>query len=540
MSEIATSLAKQTIADLALADLIERGSVSQQDVERAQSLSEGQNVSTVLRLNQLGLISDDQMLDLFCRITDLPSGEVPQQVPDIESAPLDPLFMQQTKCLMIHADGPLYLVDPSDTRIENGVAFALGHMPERIFLISSGDWSNAYQRIFAAETEGMTPSEDTEWDAETALIRDQDRDAPVVRMVNNWINNAADQNASDIHFEAKRNGLDVQYRLDGRLISVGSQPASNAQSIIARIKVLADLDLGERNRSQDGRATVIVRGRKLDIRVSIVPTLNGESAVIRLLDRSTALLSLDALGFASDTVQALKRIVSRRHGLFIVSGPTGSGKTTTLYACIQLLKDRGLKILSIEDPVEYQFEHVNQVQVSEKAGRTFSDALRSFLRHDPDVIMVGEIRDSETAKTAVQAALTGHLVLATLHAIDADRVRTRLIDMGVEAFRLDACLSGALTQRLVRKICPDCRKPVPLTSEQVSHFEENGLPTPLQVYEPVGCKSCKGQGYLNRFAINILTDQNNKTGGEDSLHKAALKAAAAGETSLFEIAGMIE
>ncbi|MEM6554510.1 MAG: GspE/PulE family protein [Pseudomonadota bacterium] len=540
MPDIRTSPSSQTIADLALADLIERGLVTPQDVDRAQLLAEGQNVSTILRLNQLGMITDDQMLDLFSRIADLPSSEVPQQIPNLESAPLDPLFMQQTRCLMFDKDGPLYLVDPSDVRIEHGVAFALGRVPERIFLISSGDWSNAYQRLFPAEEDGSSTSEDSEWDAETALIRDQDRDAPVVRMVNNWINNAADQNASDIHFEAKRNGLDVQYRLDGKLVSIAKQPASDSQSIIARIKVLADLDLGERNRSQDGRATVIVRGRKLDIRVSIVPTLNGESAVIRLLDRSTALLSLNALGFDHETVQALTRIVSRRHGLFIVSGPTGSGKTTTLYACIQLLKNQGLKILSIEDPVEYQFEHVNQVQVSEKAGRTFAGALRSFLRHDPDVIMVGEIRDSETAKTAVQAALTGHLVLATLHAIDVDRVRTRLIDMGVEAFRLDACLSGALTQRLVRKVCPDCRKPVPLTTEQISHFTNNGLPAPAQVFEPVGCKTCKGQGYLNRFAINILTDQSNRAQTDESLHKAALKAVAAGETSLFEIASMIE
>ncbi|MEO1017711.1 MAG: GspE/PulE family protein [Pseudomonadota bacterium] len=540
MSEVITPLSSQDIVDLALTNLMEAELVSQQDIERAQSFTDGQDVSSVLRLNQLGLITDEQMLDLFCRITDLPSGQISPIAADAVSSPLDPGFMQQTKCLMLEASGPLYLIDPSDSRIENGVAFTLGHVPEQVVLISAGDWSNAYQLYFASDPEDIARPDDDMWDPETALIRDQDRDAPVVRMVNNWINNAADQNASDIHFEAKRNSIDVQYRLDGRLVSVSKQPSTEAQSIIARIKVLADLDLGERNRSQDGRATVIVRGRKIDIRVSIVPTLNGESAVVRLLDRSTALLSLDALGFPAQTVQELTTIVGRRHGLFIVSGPTGSGKTTTLYACIQLLQDRGLKILSIEDPVEYQFEHVNQVQVSEKAGRTFSTALRSFLRHDPDVIMVGEIRDSETAKTAVQAALTGHLVLATLHAIDADRVRTRLIDMGVEAFRHDACLTGALTQRLVRKLCSACKTPVPLNADQVSHYKGNGLSVPPFVYEPVGCKACCGKGYLNRFAISVLTSQNNKKHEDDNLQKAALLAVAKGETSLYEIAGMGE
>lgn len=303
--------------------------------------------------------------------------------------------------------------------------------------------------------------------------------------------------------------------------------------------MIADLDLGERNKPQDGRATIVIRGRRLDIRVSIIPTIDGESAVIRLLDRPEGLLSLAQLGFDQQTQDQLRQITDQRHGMFIVAGPTGSGKTTTLYACIETLKGRGLKILSVEDPVEYHFDHVNQVQISEKAGRDFASALRAFLRHDPDVILVGEIRDSETAQVAVQASLSGHLVLATIHAIDAARIRTRLIDMGIEAFKLDACLLGAMAQRLVRLLCPDCCDQAELSDAQKLQFERHGLVVPDRLYIPAGCDKCHQDGYRGRTVIADLA-RGEQINSPATLTRHALDLVARGRTSFSEIAGLFE
>ena len=287
------------------------------------------------------------------------------------------------------------------------IEFALGRTPSRQ-IIRLGDWQRLFDHFYPPADAALDSAVQEE-DAFALDLADQSRDAPVVRQVTAWLSEAADLGASDIHFDTKRNALEVLYRQDGTLRSVSTQPKSAASSIMTRIKVIANLDLGEQNKAQDGRATIVVRGRRLDVRVSIIPTIDGESAVIRLLDRQDQLLTLEGLGFSEDIKSSLRSILDRRHGMFVVAGPTGSGKTTTLYACIEHLKGRGLKILSVEDPVEYHFDHVSQVQISEKAGRTFASALRSFLRHDPDVILVGEIRDEETAAVAVQAALSDTL-----------------------------------------------------------------------------------------------------------------------------------
>ena len=281
----------------------------------------------------------------------------------------------------------------------------------------------------------------------------------------------------------------------------------------------------------------MVRGRRLDVRVSVIPTIDGESAVIRLLDRDRSLLSLQGLGFDDEAQGKLIDIMSRRHGMFVVAGPTGSGKTTTLYACIEMLKGRGLKILSVEDPVEYHFDHVSQVQISEKAGRTFASALRSFLRHDPDVILVGEIRDPETAAIAVQASLSGHLVLATLHAIDSTRIRTRLVDMGVEPFKLDACLVGALSQRLVRRLCPHCREQIDIPHDLKRALSRAGLPAPDQVWHTSGCEQCDWEGFRGRVALaDFINDQEE---GESALKLAAHQLALRGETSFQEVEAFV-
>lgn len=522
--------------DNALSWLIETNTVSSADVEQAISLSGSRDRSILLTLNQMGVLDDQRLGETLARVTGVEIAEAPK-IEELESSPiLNPDFMRTTKCLLLSKEGPLYVVNPIDPRPVRAAEFAVGAVP-KVKILPAGDWLRTFQCLFL----GDDPLDDLDGDSLEleAGLADQDRDAPIVRQVSTWLAHAAELAASDVHFDARRNAFDVQFRVDGLLRKVSTQSKSVSSAVIARIKVLADLDLGERNKPQDGRATIVVRGRKLDVRVSIVPTIDGESAVVRLLDRPGGVLSLNQLGFSESTRSKLKSIMHRRYGLFVVAGPTGSGKTTTLYACLETLKDRGLKILSVEDPVEYHFDHVNQVQVSDKAGRNFAGTLRAFLRHDPDVILVGEIRDRETAQTAVQAALSGHLVLATIHAIDTARVRTRLIDMGVEPFRLDACLSGALSQRLVRSLCDNCKAPIVPTSDQLVTFDRENVALPKQLYSPIGCQTCDGQGYIGRIVLSEFSTDEVIESDSDGLIAEALKMVVRGETSFQEIAGLI-
>lgn len=523
--------------EAALDWLINGGHLTEQDLDHARGLAESSSQSVLTTLNKIGILTDDLLANVLHRITGLPLhvGDIPASTDD--SPKLNPDFMRDTHCLLATDKGPLFVVDPLDERLMRAAQFALGFAPD-LKIVKAGDWHRTFQEHFPGEDALESASDFGETDFATELA-DQNRDAPIVRQVTAWLAEAADQGASDIHFDARRNAFAVQYRIDGRLRAVSTQVKSIGASVIARIKVIADLDLGERNKPQDGRATIVVRGRRLDVRVSIIPTIDGESAVIRLLDRPDGLLSLSQLGF-DETIQAeLQTIINQRHGMFIVAGPTGSGKTTTLYACIEQLKGRGLKILSVEDPVEYQFEHVNQVQISEKAGRNFAGALRAFLRHDPDVILVGEIRDNETAQVAVQASLSGHLVLATIHAIDTARVKTRLVDMGVEPFKLDASLLGSMAQRLVRILCDECKTRIDLTDAQRTLFKTHDVSAPPNIYTSRGCSACYDQGFLGRAVIADLhsaaSDEN--AGG---LMRRALICVAEGRTSFSEIIGFAD
>lgn len=508
------------------------GIIRSEDIAHAGPIAESSGRSLLLTLNQLGVLTDAALAEAVSQATGLKTIrasdlDLAGPAPDL----LNPEFLRETMSCLLSDDGPVYAVNPLDARLAAGLEYALGRSPE-MMVIEAGDWRRVFAALYDSEIDLSGLGED-ETHLEAAALADQDRDAPIVRLVSAWIGEAADLGASDIHFDARRGGLEVRYRVDGALRLIGSEAKSIAPSVIARIKVLSGLDLGERNKSQDGRATIVVRGRRLDIRVSIIATIDGESAVVRLLDRSADLLSLEKLGYSPAIRQQLEAASEAKHGLFVVAGPTGSGKTTTMYALLERLKGRGLKILSVEDPVEYHFDHVNQVQISEKAGRTFPDALRAFLRHDPDVILVGEIRDGETARIAVQAALTGHLVLATLHAIDATRVRSRLIDLGVEAFQLDACLIGCMAQRLVRRICTTCRIEAAITNEELRAFSEAGLTPPDRLWISHGCAACRDEGYRGRIAIaEIINDETETT--VSSLLKEALTLAASGETTFSE------
>lgn len=515
-----------------LPSFVMSGVVPEAAYSRAQETAARTNKRVELVLNQMGALSDDALAEYFKAQTGFEiatDSMLPNDRTDHDALNLD--FLRRHQALILSADeseAEIGVVDPTNETALSGLAFAL-QCPVKPVILKTGDWRSTWSRLF--EEAGSLSEHSEASEADTLLA--QDRDAPVVRKVSAWLSDAADLGASDIHFEARRDGLDIRYRVDGALRHITTEAKEAAPSIVARLKVLSGLDLGERRKPQDGRATIVLRGRKLDIRTSIVPSIEGESAVLRLLDRPQGLLTLEALGFAPEMIKTLEEVTQRKEGLFLVSGPTGSGKTTTLYACLEMLRGKGLKILSVEDPVEYQFDHVTQVQVSEKAGVGFAETLRSFLRHDPEVILVGEIRDAETARTAVQAAFTGHLVLASIHAIDAHRVRDRLQDMGVESFKLDACLIGSMAQRLSRKLCPHCKTERAPTQAEERFFIDNGMRTPLHISEPGRCSHCRQEGYLGRLAISEFVSRDGRE--HVTLIQDALDKAAAGETALSDV-----
>jgi general secretion pathway protein E/type IV pilus assembly protein PilB len=335
--------------------------------------------------------------------------------------------------------------------------------------------------------------------------------ASIIRFVNQILTEAIERRATDVHIEPYENELRVRYRIDG-VLQVAEIPPEVKQfqsAIVSRIKILSNLDIAEKRVPQDGRIKVMLSGREVDIRVSIIPMLHGEAVVLRLLDCSSVLLGLEKIGMGKHNLATFEEIIKRPHGIILVTGPTGSGKTTTLYAALSTINDTETKIVTIEDPIEYQLYGVNQIQVSNKTGLTFARGLRSVLRHDPDVILIGEIRDLETAEIAVQASLTGHLVFSTLHTNDAPGALTRLVDMGVEAYLVASSLEAVLAQRLIRLICPECKNEL---SEVEMTFlrKQYGDLIPPKLYKGCGCKLCQGTGYIGRagvFEQMVVTDE---------------------------------
>lgn len=326
-------------------------------------------------------------------------------------------------------------------------------------------------------------------------------EAPIVKFVNDTIKDAIMRSATDIHIEQFENHVVVRYRIDGILYTVREYPKYIAPPVISRIKILSRLNIAEKRLPQDGKLSYSLNGQDYDIRVSTVPSVHGEGVVLRILKRGEINLSLHTLGFREQDVDALLSFISKPYGMILVTGPTGSGKTTTLYACMKEINTGQKKIITVEDPVEYNLRGVVQIQVMPKIGLTFANALRNILRQDPDVIMIGEIRDLETASIAVQASLTGHLVLATLHTNDAASAFTRLIDMGVEEFLLASAVVGVISQRLVRKVCPNCIYEYKPTTFEEEVLKMNGIERPQKLYKGKGCERCNNTGYSGRTVI---------------------------------------
>ena len=337
---------------------------------------------------------------------------------------------------------------------------------------------------------------------------ESDDDAPIIRMINVLFSQAMRDNASDIHIEPFERSSVVRFRIDGVLRDIVSPKRELHAALISRIKIMAQLDIAEKRLPQDGRISLRLAGKPVDVRVSTLPTGHGERAVLRLLDKEAGRLELTKLGMAEDTLTEIDHLIHQPHGIILVTGPTGSGKSTTLYAALSRIDSKQLNVMTVEDPIEYDLDGVGQTQVNAKIDMTFAKALRSILRQDPDVIMIGEIRDLETAQIAVQSSLTGHLVLATLHTNDAVSALGRLVDIGVESYLLASSLLGVLAQRLVRCLCPDCKKSYRPTTEENQLME---FSVPLKkVYRPVGCETCRQTGYVGRTGIHELVVIDDK------------------------------
>ena len=355
----------------------------------------------------------------------------------------------------------------------------------------------------------------------TTDVRDLANQPPVIRYVNVLVREAFDASASDIHLDAGAGGLRVRFRLDGVLVRAPEPPREHEHAVVSRIKLLAELDIAERRRPQDGRIRVRLETRELDLRVSTVPTMYGESLVLRLLDRGGRPVELSELGMGAEVLDSFARLAERPHGMLLVTGPTGSGKTTTLYAALQRRKVSSEKIITVEDPVEYQLPGITQVPVNAKAGVTFGSALRSILRQDPDVLMVGEMRDQETGEIAVQAAMTGHLVFSTLHTNDAVGAVPRLVDLGVPAYLVAATLEAVLAQRLVRRVCETCREEYQPRAEAVALLLHRPVGR-TRLIRGAGCDACRGTGYRGRVGLFELMCVDDDI--RDAITKGASRA----------------
>ncbi|WP_231854191.1 GspE/PulE family protein [Gluconacetobacter diazotrophicus] len=493
--------------------LVERDRCDPRAIDRARRAAD-QNGGRLDRiLLQLGLVSERDMALSYAEFLDMPlaSADLYPREPVLTQY-LGARFLRDIHAVPLGVDDgtvTLALRDPLDGFAASSIAAATGLRVSCRVAVPI-ELEAALDRLYpSGGDDGVQPDEDTaplEDDAER--LKDLASEAPVIRLVNQIVSRAVETHASDIHIEPFEDRLRVRYRYDGVLHEVESPPAHLIPAIISRIKIMARLDIAERRLPQDGRIKLAVRGHDIDFRVSTIPSLHGETVVLRVLDRSSVRFDYATLGLPPAIVARLRGLLALPNGIVLVTGPTGSGKTTTLYTGLADLNAVTRKVVTIEDPIEYQLGGINQVQVRPQIGLTFAALLRAILRQDPDVIMVGEIRDIETAQIAVQAALTGHLVLSTLHTNSAAAAIIRLRDMGVEDYLLTAVLRGVVAQRLVRRLCGQCRTPYTPPRELVDRFDLETLAGggPVTLFHPVGCAACRNTGYSGRQAIAELLE----------------------------------
>ena len=495
-----------------------------------------------------GYASDDQILAALSKRFRLPiaalskpEARVKEVIPEAVARRYHVVPLRATDSVL-----EIATANPFDIDAEKGLAFASGR-EVRMQLMSPARIATLTDDIFRPENvvekllEGMESTSDVQQLEEVApadefqVSAEEASQRPVVRLVDLILSEGILARASDIHIEPEEGGFAVRYRIDGVLRQTMKVPRAAGFPLVSRIKIISSLDIADHLRPQDGRARVAVNGVPVDLRVSTLPASMGEKVVIRILDSRATVISLDALGLNPDELAAFKGLLTHHEGIILVTGPTGSGKTTTLYSAIRSIQTGKTNIVTVEDPVEYRLQGIVQVQVHEKAGLTFASALRSILRQDPDVVLVGEIRDKETSTIAVQASLTGHLVLSTLHTNDAANAVTRLVDVGVEAYKIAASLRGVVAQRLMRKLCPACKEVwVESVPEKLAKWVPRGTP----LYRAVGCPDCAMTGYRGRFSIvevlAVTPEVERVIGSGATADKIAEAARAAGMRSLWE------
>jgi general secretion pathway protein E len=493
--------------------LIERGKLDAAGLERALRLQEETHETLGALLVTLGLVAQREVSEALAVQLDLPLVEANgyPELPILEER-ISVRFLREARALPLSEDEDelaLAMADPTDSYTISAFEMVTGRRVRPLVAIPT-ELEAALERLYGAGKSALgqifgdvEQRDDLAFDADVQQLKDLASEAPVIRLVSLIITNALETRASDIHIEPFENRLIVRYRIDGVLHEIESPPRRLSSAVISRVKIMANLDIAERRLPQDGRIRLRMQGKEVDLRVSTVPTMHGESVVMRILDKGGVALDFQRLGFEEDTLKKFLDVLLEPHGILLVTGPTGSGKTTTLYTALDRLNKPDVKILTVEDPVEYQMAGINQIQVKPQIDLTFANALRSIVRQDPDVIMIGEIRDLETAQIAVQSALTGHLVLSTVHTNDAPSTVNRLLDMGVEDYLLTSTVIGILAQRLVRTLCPSCKEPYTALPELVEElglrkFARNG---DITLYHERGCKECAQTGFLGRVSI---------------------------------------
>ncbi len=494
--------------------VVARGLIPPETLARARLVQAETGEAFDAVLTRLGLVSEAALADAIADATGLPltaADRFPETPVVLDGA--SPRFLRDSRLVVLaRAEGVVDVAvpDPLNRYPLDALAFAL-RCQVRPHVARSSDIEAELDRALGpADAAGSGDHGDEADESDLERLKDLSSDAPVVRAVNGLIAKAAEARASDIHIEPSEDGLRVRFRIDGVLHDQPPLPASFKAAAVSRIKVMAGLNIAERRMPQDGRLRLAVRGHEIDLRVATSPAIHGEGVVLRLLDRSNLSLDFDSLGFDGPTRERFQRALGQPHGVVLVTGPTGSGKTTTLYAAIASLNAPERKILTIEDPIEYRLAGINQTQVNPQIGLNFAAALRSFLRQDPDVMMVGEIRDLETAQIAVQAALTGHMLLSTLHTNSAAAAVTRLADMGVEPFLIATTVNAVLAQRLVRRLCPHCAEPyAPSAALLKSMGLEAAAGRLARLYHPRGCQACD-HGFRGRVALLELLVMNEE------------------------------
>ncbi len=493
--------------------ILENRLVTVEQLRDAQAHAQQSGESLAESLTRRRAVSVDDLLQALALHYDIPymfRGELPIPAPIVPNVSAKYL-RQYVVCPVSLESGVLTVAtaDPRNTIVLDDLRQSTG-LQIRMVVSPPDAILEALERTYhdgvtplQKIVEGMEDDRDIQDEEDVNQLRDMAFEAPVVRLVNLIVENAITAGASDVHVEPFEDTLRVRYRIDGMLFEQESPPRQLRDALTSRIKLMAEMNIAERRLPQDGRIRVSIRDRRVDIRVSTIPTVHGESIVMRLLDRQSVFVALDRLGLAPATLETFMGLITRPHGIFLVTGPTGSGKTTTLYAALDKINSPERKIITIEDPVEYQLKGVNQIPVKAKVGLTFATGLRHIVRQDPDVILVGEIRDLETVEIAIQASLTGHLVFSTLHTNDAAGAVPRLLDMGAEPYLIASVLDGVLAQRLVRRVCASCRVPeTPSPGDLVALGVQAAAG--VRLWRGKGCDECRGTGYRGRTGIYEL------------------------------------